>query len=60
MTPHSEGGGVGVKSVNFLKNLLLYSGAYLRQTKCIVMMTMEGSNKTVKFSPRGRGSFARA
>ena len=31
----------------FLKNLLLYSGAWFRQTKCIVMMTKEGSTKIV-------------
>ena len=37
----------------FLKNHLLYSGAWFRQTKCIVMMTQEGSTKIVKFmTPR--------
>ena len=34
----------------FLKNLLLYSQAEIRQTKYIVMMTMEGSTKNVNFN----------
>ena len=34
-----------VKVYYFFKNLLLYSQAYIRQTKYIVMMTKEGSNK---------------
>ena len=33
----------------FLKNLLLYSQALIRQTKYIVMMTKEGSTKIVNF-----------
>ena len=33
-----------VKMHYFFKNLLLYSGVCFRQTKCIVMMTMEESN----------------
>ena len=37
----------------FLKNLLLYSQAYNRQTKYVVIMTMEGSTKIVNFmTPR--------
>ena len=43
---------MGVKSVKlmyFLKNLLLYSEALIRQTKYIVMMTKEGSTKIVDF-----------
>ena len=39
----------------FLKNLLLYSGAWFRQTKCIVMMTKEGSTKIVTFMTPGAG-----
>ena len=39
----------------FLKNLLLYSGAWFRQTKCIVMMTKEGSTKIVNFMTPGAG-----
>ena len=34
---------------NFFKNLLLYSGAYIRQTKYIVMVTNKGSTKIVTF-----------
>ena len=38
------------KMHNFFKNLLLYSKAWFRQTKCIVMMTKEGgSTKTINF-----------
>ena len=41
-----------VKMHYFFKNLLLYSQAYIRQTKCIVM-TKEGSTKMVTFmTPR--------
>ena len=37
----------------FLKKLLLYSGAWFRQTKCIVMITKVGSTKIVNFmTPR--------
>ena len=39
----------------FLKNLLLHSGAWFRQTKCIVMMTKERSTKIVNFMTRGAG-----
>ena len=35
--------------MNFLKNLL-YSGAWFRQTKYIVVMTKEGSTKIVNFN----------
>ena len=42
-----------VKLMHFLKNLLLYSGAWFRKTKYIVMMTKEGSTKIVKImTPR--------
>ena len=45
----------------FLKNLLLYSQALIRQTKYVVMMTKEGSTKIVNFMiHRGWGSCARA
>ena len=45
----------------FLKNLLLYSQALIRQTKYVVMMTKEGSTKIVKFMTPGVGvSYARA
>ena len=33
----------------FLKNLLLHSGAWFRQNKCIVMMTIEWSTKILNF-----------
>ena len=37
----------------FLKNLLLYSQALIRQTKYVVMMTKEESTKIVNFmTPR--------
>ena len=39
----------------FLKNLLLYSGAWFKQTKCIVMMTKEGYTKIVNFMTPGAG-----
>ena len=38
----------------FKKNIL-YSGARFRQSKCIVMMTTEGSTKTVNFITPGAG-----
>ena len=38
-----------VKMHYFFKNLLLYSQAQIRQTKYIVVMTKEGSNKIVNF-----------
>ena len=58
MTPTPRGGNFGVKSVKlmyFFKNLLLNSGAWFRQTKCIVMMTKEGSTKIVNFMTPGAG-----
>ena len=39
----------------FLKNLLLYSQALIRQTKYVVMMTTEGSTKIVNFMTPGAG-----
>ena len=49
-----------VKMHYFFKNLLLYSHAYIRQNKYIVMMTKEVSTENVKFhNPRGRHSCAR-
>ena len=39
----------------FLKNLLLYSQALIRQTKYVVMMTKEGSTKIVNFMTPGAG-----
>ena len=50
--PTQRGGNYGVKSVKFkyfLKNLLLFSGAWFRQTKCVVLITKEGSTKIVNF-----------
>ena len=44
-----------VKVYYFLKNLLLYSHAYIRQTKYIVMMTNEGSPKLIDFMTPGTG-----
>ena len=38
-----------VKMHYFFKNLLIYSGALFRQTKCIVMMTKEGSTNLPNF-----------
>ena len=58
MTPTQRGGNFGVKSVKlmyFLKNLILYFQAFLRQTKYIVMMTKEGSTKIVNFMTPGAG-----
>ena len=39
----------------FLKNLLLYSQALIRQTKYVVMMTKEGCTKIVNFMTPGAG-----
>ena len=39
----------------FLKNLLLYSQALIRQTKYEVMMAKEGSTKIVNFMTPGAG-----
>ena len=39
----------------FLKNLLLYSQALIRQTKYVVMMTTERSTKIVNFMTPGVG-----
>ena len=48
-----------VKMHYFFKNLLLYFQAQIRQTKNIVMMTKERSNKIVNFmTPRARSSCA--
>ena len=58
MTPIPRGGNLGVKSVKFmyfLKDLLLYSRAWFRQTKCIIMMIKERSNKIVNFMTPGAG-----
>ena len=58
MTPTQRGGNFGVKSVKFmyfLKNLLLYSQALIRQTKYVVMMAKEGSTKIVNFMIPGVG-----
>ena len=42
-----------VKMHSFLKNLLLYSQTWIRQTKYLVMMTKEESTKIVNFmTPR--------
>ena len=40
--------------MNFLKNLL-YSGAWFRQTKYIVVIAKEGSTKIVNFMTPGTG-----
>ena len=42
-----------VKMHYYSENLLLYSGALFRQTKCIFMMTEEGSNKIINFMTPG-------
>ena len=39
----------------FLKNLLLFSQALIRQTKYVVMMTKEGFTKIVNFMTPGAG-----
>ena len=42
-----------VKMHYFFKNLLLYSQAYIRQTKFLVLINKEGSTKIVNFmTPR--------
>ena len=42
-----------VKMHFFFKNVLLYSQAWIRQTKYVIMMTKEGSTKIVDFmTPR--------
>ena len=46
-----------VKMHYFFKNLLLYTQAYIRQTKYVVIMTKEGSTKTVNFMTPGAGVF---
>ena len=43
----------------FLKNLLLYSGAWFKQIKCIVMVTKEGSTKIINFMTPGAGVLVR-
>ena len=58
MTPTPRGGNFGVKSVKlmyFLKNLLLYSETWFKQTKYVVTMTKEGSTKIVNFMTPGAG-----
>ena len=44
-----------VKMHYFFKNLLLYSQAYIRQTKYIVLINKEGSTKIVTFMTPGAG-----
>ena len=44
-----------VKLIYFFKNLLLYSRAWFRQTKYVVIMTKEGSTKIVNFMIPGAG-----
>ena len=44
-----------VKMHYFIKNLLIYSGASIRQTMYIVMMTKEGSTKIIDFMTPGLG-----
>ena len=60
---YPKGGNFGVKSVKFmyfLKNLLLSSGTWFRQAKCIVMVTKEGSTNFFFISlPPGRYSCVR-
>ena len=59
--PPPRRGNFWVKSVKlmyFLKNLLLYSGAWFRQTKYIAMITKEGFNKIVNFMTPGAGVLA--
>ena len=58
VTPVPRGENFGVKSVKliyFLKNLLLYVEALIRQTKYVVMITKEGSTKIVIFMTPGAG-----
>ena len=42
----------------FFKNLFLYSQAYIRHSKYIVMITKEGSTKIVNFMTPGAGVLA--
>ena len=49
---------VVVKWMFFLKQLLLYSGAWFSQTMCIVMMTMEGCIKIINYMTPGTGVLA--
>ena len=44
-----------VKMRYFFKNLLLYSGAWFRQNKYIVIMNKEASTKTVNLMNPGAG-----
>ena len=44
-----------VKLMYFFKDLFFHLGAWLRQTKCILMMTKEGSTKFVQFMTTGAG-----
>ena len=44
-----------VKMHYFFKNLLLYSHAYIRQTRYIIMITKEVSTKIVNFITPGAG-----
>ena len=44
-----------VKMHYFFKNLHLYSQAYIRQTKYIVLINKEGSTKIVTFMTPGAG-----
>ena len=46
-----------VKMHYFFKNLHLYSDAYIRQTKYIIMMTKERSTKIVTFMTPRAGVF---
>ena len=46
-----------IKVHYFFKNIL-YSDAKIRQTKCVVMMTIEGSTKIVNFMTPREGVFA--
>ena len=52
MSPTQRGGTFGIKNVKlmyFLKNPILYSGAWSIQTMCIVMINKKRSTKTVNF-----------
>ena len=56
MTLTPRGGNFGVKSVKliyFFKNLLLFSGAWFRQTKYVVMINKVGSTKIVNSTTPG-------
>ena len=46
-----------VKMHYFFKSLLIYSHAYIRKTKFIVLMTKEGSTKIVNYMTPGAGIF---